>query len=160
MTLAALSLAAGIVFFILMLTRHDARRQLFKGLTIVFALLTIGLFEFFLRTDAQLPQACGTANVHLSSAECDKAASDAQGIAGAGLLVAVVIGAGLSFPSFPRFRRETRTAAHVSAPPAPPPRFPPPGWYEDPYGHARLRYWDGARWTDSTSDYQPPSAPS
>jgi hypothetical protein len=79
MTLATLSLAAGIVFFILMFTRHDARRQLFKGLAILFALLTIGLFEFFLKTDAQLPNACGTANEHLSTAECDKAASDASG---------------------------------------------------------------------------------
>lgn len=48
-----------------------------------------------------------------------------------------------------------------SGPPAaastPPP--PPPGasaaqkadWYPDPQGQARLRYWDGQRWTDHTS---------
>src|SRR4051794_488241 len=24
-------------------------------------------------------------------------------------------------------------------------------WYPDPLGHARLRYWDGSRWTDQTS---------
>jgi hypothetical protein len=28
---------------------------------------------------------------------------------------------------------------------------PPPGWYPDPQGQARLRYWDGAAWTDQTS---------
>jgi Protein of unknown function (DUF2510) len=28
---------------------------------------------------------------------------------------------------------------------------PPPGWYPDPQGQARLRYWDGAGWTDQTS---------
>jgi hypothetical protein len=26
-----------------------------------------------------------------------------------------------------------------------------PGWYGDPYGHARLRYWDGGRWTEHTA---------
>jgi hypothetical protein len=25
---------------------------------------------------------------------------------------------------------------------------PPPGWYPDPYGQARLRWWDGWRWTE------------
>jgi hypothetical protein len=28
---------------------------------------------------------------------------------------------------------------------------PPAGWYPDPQGQARLRYWDGAGWTDQTS---------
>jgi uncharacterized protein DUF2510 len=28
---------------------------------------------------------------------------------------------------------------------------PPAGWYPDPQGEARLRYWDGAAWTDRTS---------
>ena len=28
---------------------------------------------------------------------------------------------------------------------------PPPGWYPDPQGQARLRYWDGNAWTDQTS---------
>jgi hypothetical protein len=27
----------------------------------------------------------------------------------------------------------------------------PPGWYPDPTGEARMRYWDGMRWTESTS---------
>jgi uncharacterized RDD family membrane protein YckC len=34
---------------------------------------------------------------------------------------------------------------------APPqPAAPPPGWYDDPRGEARLRWWDGGRWTDQT----------
>jgi hypothetical protein len=28
----------------------------------------------------------------------------------------------------------------------------PPDWYADPYRRARLRYWDGARWTEHTAD--------
>jgi uncharacterized RDD family membrane protein YckC len=27
----------------------------------------------------------------------------------------------------------------------------PAGWYADPQGHARLRWWDGTNWTDNTS---------
>jgi hypothetical protein len=28
----------------------------------------------------------------------------------------------------------------------------PPDWYPDPSGEARLRYWDGAAWTDNTAE--------
>jgi hypothetical protein len=28
---------------------------------------------------------------------------------------------------------------------------PPPDWYDDPRGEARLRYWDGQQWTDQTA---------
>ncbi len=39
-----------------------------------------------------------------------------------------------------------------SAPPPPPAQSgPAPGWYDDPQGQARLRWWDGQRWTDQTS---------
>jgi hypothetical protein len=27
----------------------------------------------------------------------------------------------------------------------------PPGWYPDPQGKARVRYWDGTSWTDHTA---------
>jgi len=36
--------------------------------------------------------------------------------------------------------------AHAS--PAPGTAQPPPAWYPDPYGQARLRWWDGWRWTE------------
>lgn len=32
------------------------------------------------------------------------------------------------------------------------PRRPPAGWYDDPSGAHRSRWWDGARWTDGVSD--------
>jgi uncharacterized RDD family membrane protein YckC len=31
------------------------------------------------------------------------------------------------------------------------PAAPAPDWYSDPHGQARLRYWDGQRWTEHTS---------
>jgi hypothetical protein len=30
--------------------------------------------------------------------------------------------------------------------------LPPPGWHADPEGRARLRYWDGMRWTEHTTE--------
>lgn len=33
----------------------------------------------------------------------------------------------------------------------PPPPLPPAQWYDDPQHVARLRYWDGAQWTDHTA---------
>ena len=27
----------------------------------------------------------------------------------------------------------------------------PAGWYQDPQGQARLRYWDGRAWTEHTA---------
>ena len=42
----------------------------------------------------------------------------------------------------------------VSPPVAPPiatPAAAPPGWFPDPKGEARLRWWDGQQWTDHVS---------
>jgi hypothetical protein len=33
-----------------------------------------------------------------------------------------------------------------------PPSMVAAGWFPDPEGKARLRYWDGARWTNHTAD--------
>jgi uncharacterized RDD family membrane protein YckC len=38
-----------------------------------------------------------------------------------------------------------------SQPVAAPGGGPAPGWYDDPQGEARLRYWDGSTWTSHTS---------
>lgn len=35
----------------------------------------------------------------------------------------------------------------------------PPGWYADPSGAHALRYWDGATWTEHTSDQPAPPVP-
>ena len=40
------------------------------------------------------------------------------------------------------------TAPGASSAPQP---HPPAAWYADPYGHARLRWWDGWRWTERTA---------
>src|SRR5207247_634825 len=34
---------------------------------------------------------------------------------------------------------------------------PAAGWYQDPYGQAESRYWDGARWTDDVHSSASPS---
>jgi uncharacterized RDD family membrane protein YckC len=44
-----------------------------------------------------------------------------------------------------------QTAAAPQPPAAAAPPLPPANWYPDPSGQARLRYWDGARWTDHTA---------
>lgn len=52
----------------------------------------------------------------------------------------------------------TQAMPAVQAPtPEPPPlpvpaSGPPADWYPDPHGQKRLRYWDGAAWTDHTAD--------
>jgi hypothetical protein len=45
----------------------------------------------------------------------------------------------------------------VSAGVASPPPAPPAGWYADPAGGSRHRYWDGQRWTERTAP--PPPSP-
>ncbi len=81
-----------------------------------------------------------------------------------GALLAV-IGLVLLIIGLVRGRRPAGAAAPASAPVslAPPPAAPsvavqapapaatPQGWYSDPKGEARLRWWDGQQWTDYVS---------
>jgi uncharacterized RDD family membrane protein YckC len=50
---------------------------------------------------------------------------------------------------------QTSPQAFNAGPPPPPapatPAAAAPGWYDDPERQARLRYWDGAAWTQHTS---------
>ena len=43
-----------------------------------------------------------------------------------------------------------QVAAPIVPAPAPAP-LPQPGWYDDPRGEARLRWWDGQQWTEHGS---------
>jgi hypothetical protein len=64
-----------------------------------------------------------------------------------GLLVLGIVGASIAVMSAQRAPATrpaiAETATGVAA--------DPPGWYPDPTGEARMRYWDGIRWTESTS---------
>jgi hypothetical protein len=45
-----------------------------------------------------------------------------------------------------------RPAAQPAAPPVGGGPGQAPGWYPDPQGKARVRYWDGSSWTDHTAE--------
>ena len=55
-------------------------------------------------------------------------------------------------PSLPSQRSEPLFGPGEPATPTPAATATPPGWHPDPTGTARLRWWDGDRWTDSTAD--------
>ena len=68
--------------------------------------------------------------------------------AAAGVLIVLVAGW-----TFGRERTTPAPPPAPEAPAAPPPSPPPPpsgapGWYADPAGEPRQRYWDGSAWSD------------
>ena len=69
------------------------------------------------------------------------------GLAGAGLIVA---GASLALLPTLLARGEPTDLAFLPAEPTGLPDAPEPGWYPDPAGQARLRYWDGQGWSEQT----------
>jgi hypothetical protein len=52
----------------------------------------------------------------------------------------------------------TSSAPADAAPSFPPPQAVPAGWYTDPQIAGRLRYWDGAAWTEYSSALDTASA--
>jgi hypothetical protein len=75
------------------------------------------------------------------------------------------VGAGPASPGSPTVAQpapaaapqQPATAPQPVASPTPQPAQaessgPAPGWYPDPQGQKRLRYWDGGRWTEQTAD--------
>lgn len=54
-------------------------------------------------------------------------------------------------PSGPPSEATPATPAIPAAPARPTAPIAPAGWYPDPQGQARLRYWDGRAWTGQTS---------
>lgn len=67
------------------------------------------------------------------------------------LLVLLVLLAGGGTAAVVVVQRRREPVALPSQEPAAPEAIPA-DWYPDPSGEARLRYWDGAAWTDHTAD--------
>jgi len=60
-------------------------------------------------------------------------------------------GTGLYYTSLNSAKRATSLAAAKHGRTAAKRRGTPPGWYADPWKIARLRYWDGGKWTGYNS---------
>jgi uncharacterized RDD family membrane protein YckC len=61
------------------------------------------------------------------------------------------VGQPVVIPTGPSPQAWVGMPAGPGVPATAPPALPPPGWHSDPYGQARLRWWDGTRWTGYTS---------
>ncbi|MGH2712105.1 MAG: DUF2510 domain-containing protein [Actinomycetota bacterium] len=100
---------------------------------------------------AEAPEGQWDVNV----AALDKIVSSVRFVGGGGgaglllLLLVLAIGGGVAAAVVVRRRRKALVT--VPSQDASPGAIPA-DWYPDPSGEARLRYWDGAAWTDHTSD--------
>ena len=79
-----------------------------------------------------------------------------------GVIIVACLGPGAG-PDHKSFRLSGSAPANA-APPVPPPSIPPPqlppaGWYADPSGPGRVRYWDGLAWTTYSSEADGAVAP-
>lgn len=52
----------------------------------------------------------------------------------------------------PHVYPQPRRSDTEAAPRGPSTSGPPAGWYDDPQGSARRRWWDGTKWTEHTTD--------
>jgi hypothetical protein len=62
----------------------------------------------------------------------------------------VVVGTAVALVPMLLARGEQPELAFLSAEPTEAAEAPQEGWYSDPSGQARLRYWDGERWSEQT----------
>jgi hypothetical protein len=70
--------------------------------------------------------------------------SGVHSLAGAPATASVGAGGGAAAPA--------AGGGAAAAQASPPSGGQAPGWYSDPQGQKRLRYWDGSSWTEHTSD--------
>ena len=73
--------------------------------------------------------------------------SGIHGTVGAEVAPTTSLGAGGAAPA-----PAATGAAAPAGQSAPPSGGQAPGWYSDPQGQKRLRYWDGSSWTEHTAD--------
>jgi hypothetical protein len=62
----------------------------------------------------------------------------------------LVVGTAVALVPMLLARGEQPELAFLSAEPTEAPETPQAGWYADPSRQARLRYWDGERWSEQT----------
>src|SRR6476646_8025571 len=73
-------------------------------------------------------------------------------VLGAGVVVGALLAEGRRQVHQARQLHQRLAAVWIGRLPAPPPGLAVDGWYVDPLGRFRLRYWDGARWTAHVSN--------
>jgi hypothetical protein len=82
----------------------------------------------------------------------DKGTADAGIIAGTIFTAAAIAFFAYVLDLLIGIERNTTSGSPGNIQAAPPqaPVFPAPGWYSDPQGVTRVRFWDGQLWTDQT----------
>ncbi len=69
-----------------------------------------------------------------------------------GLPIAIIVMVAVAVSrSRARSAQSSHAPSHPVAPPGPP-QTAPAAWYADPNGQSRLRYWDGAQWTEHVAN--------
>jgi hypothetical protein len=66
-----------------------------------------------------------------------------------GVIILACLGSAKANTDHQSFRLSTGNGTGAAASIAPPPNLPAAGWYADPHDASRVRYWDGAGWTQN-----------